>query len=81
MGDTCVPSLIAIGTAINQYITKHNLLPEAICCCLQTCNVLASLVMVGDACTLNKAMMSLQFSIYRSLLEQSTDFIFGISQE
>ena len=32
MSDTCVPSLIVIGTAINQLdfsITKNNLLPEA----------------------------------------------------
>ena len=37
MSDT---SLIVIGTAINQLETKvslkNNLLPEAICCCLQT---------------------------------------------
>ena len=56
MGDTRVPSLIAIGTAINQLETKvslNNLLPEAICCCLQTCNVLESKVMVGNTCTLS----------------------------
>ena len=39
--DTCVPTLIVIGTAINQletkvYITKNSLLPEVICFCLQT---------------------------------------------
>ena len=34
-----------IGTA------NSNLLPEAICCCLQAlCNVVASEVMVGDTC-------------------------------
>ena len=53
MSDTCVPSLIVIGTAINQLETKNNLLPEAICCCLQTCNVLESKVMVGNTCTLS----------------------------
>ena len=46
VGDTCVPSLIVIVTAVNQLETKvslkNNLLPEAICCCLQTCNVAAS---------------------------------------
>ena len=55
VSDTCVPNLIVIGTAINQletkvYITKNNLLPEVICCCLQTCNVLESKVMVGNTC-------------------------------
>ena len=56
VGDTCVPSLIVIDTAINQLETKvslykNNLLPDVICCCLQTCNVLVSEVMVGNACT------------------------------
>ena len=32
------------------YITNNNSLPEAICCCLQTCNVVASGVMVADTC-------------------------------
>ena len=31
-------------------ITKNNLLPEAICCCLQTCNVTASEKIVGARC-------------------------------
>ena len=57
MSDTCVPSLIVIGTAINQLQTKvslkNNLMPEAICCCLQTCNVLESKVMVANTCTLS----------------------------
>ena len=56
MSDTCVPSLIVIGIAINQLetkVSKNNLFPEAICCCLQTCNVLASEVMVGDTCALS----------------------------
>ena len=57
MSDTCVPSLIVIGTDINQLETKvslkNNLLPEAICCCLQTCNVLESKVMVGNTCTIS----------------------------
>ena len=47
MSDTGVPSLIIIGTAINQLETKVSQLPEAICCCLQTCNVLESKVMNG----------------------------------
>ena len=55
MGDTRVPSLIVIGTAINQLeakknITKNNLLPEAICCYLQTCNVAASEEIVVERC-------------------------------
>ena len=54
MSDTCVPSLIVIGTAINQLETKvslkNNWLPEAICCCLQTCNVVASEEIVGERC-------------------------------
>ena len=57
MSDTCVPSLIVIRTAINQLetisITKNNLMPEAICCCLQTCNVLESKVMVANTCILS----------------------------
>ena len=57
MSDTCVPSLIFIGTAINQLETKvslkNNLMPEAICCCLQTCNVLESKVMVANTCILS----------------------------
>ena len=41
MSDTCVPSLIVIGTAINLFsgITKNNLLPEAICCCCCSYNI------------------------------------------
>ena len=31
------------------YVTNNNLLPEAICCCLQMCNVVTSEVMVGNA--------------------------------
>ena len=54
MSDTCVPSLIVIGTAINKLETKvslkNNWLPEAICCCLQTCNVAASEEIVGERC-------------------------------
>ena len=57
MSDTCVPSLIVIGTAINQLETKVSLktilMPEAICCCLQTCNVLESKVMVANTCILS----------------------------
>ena len=53
MSDTCVPSLIVIGTAINQLETKVSLktmLPEAICYCLQTCNVATSEEIVGERC-------------------------------
>ena len=54
VSDTCVPSLIVIGIAINQLETKvslkNNFLPEAICCCLQTCNVAASDEIVGERC-------------------------------
>ena len=57
MRERCVPSLIVINSTINQFETKvsikNNLLPEAICCCLQTCNVLESKVMVGNTCTLS----------------------------
>ena len=45
VGDTCIPSLIVINNTINQLETNillSYLLPEAICCCLQTCNVAAS---------------------------------------
>ena len=55
MGDTCVPSLIVIGTAINQLETKVSLKTTCclmfFCCCLQTCNVLVLEVMVGNTCT------------------------------
>ena len=50
--DTCIPSLIAINTTINQLDTnklKLYLLPVAICC-LQTCNVAASEEIVGEKC-------------------------------
>ena len=50
MSDTCVPSLIVIGTAINQLETKVSL---KTICCLQTCNVLESKVMVGNTCKLS----------------------------
>ena len=39
MGDTCIPSLI-IGTTepvLMLYITNSTLLPDAICCCVDTC--------------------------------------------
>ena len=41
MGDTCTLSFTVIGTTVNQFefyiiITNSTLLPEAICCCLQT---------------------------------------------
>ena len=51
MGDTCIPSLIVINNTINQLETnifQYYLLPEAICCCLQTCNVAASEEIVGE---------------------------------
>ena len=53
MSDTCVPSLIVISTAINQLetiVSLKTMLPEAICCCLQTCNVTASEKIVGEKC-------------------------------
>ena len=54
MSDKCVPSLIVIGTAINHLETKVSLktisLSEAICCCLQACNVAASEEIVGERC-------------------------------
>ena len=34
-------------------MTKNNLLPEAICCCLQTCNVTTSEKTVGERCVPN----------------------------
>ena len=52
MRDTHLPNLIVIGTAINQLETKVSLktIFEAICCCLQTCNVAASEELVGERC-------------------------------
>ena len=51
VGDTCIPSLFVINNIINQLETNiflYYLLPEAICCCLQTCNVAASEKIVGE---------------------------------
>ena len=52
VGGTCVPSLNVTNTTINQLESKvslkNNVWPNAICCCLQTCNVVASEVMVAD---------------------------------
>ena len=54
VGDTCIPSPIVINTKINQLETNIIILlivlPEAICCCLQTCNVAASEEIVGEKC-------------------------------
>ena len=53
MSDTSVPSLIAIGTAINQLETKVSL---KTICCLRLFVVVykhESKVMVGNTCTLN----------------------------
>ena len=58
MNDTCVPSLIVIGTAINQLETKVSL--KTICYLrlfVQTFNVLESKVMVGNTCTLSLVVM------------------------
>ena len=58
---THVPSLIVMGTAINKLekkVSLKKLLPEAICCCLQKCNVLESKVMVGNTCILNLIVIS-----------------------
>ena len=43
MGDTCVPSIIVIGTAINQLETKVSL---KIICCLRLFIVVYKLVML-----------------------------------
>ena len=58
MSDTCVPSLIVIGTGINQLETKVSL--KTICCLRlfvviykHVYNVLESKVMVGNTCTLS----------------------------
>ena len=45
--DTCIPSLIVINTTINQLNILIIFIAEAICCCLQTCNVAASEEIVG----------------------------------
>ena len=54
MGERCVPSLIVINSTVNKSESKvslnNNSLPEAICCCLQTCNVAASEKIVGARC-------------------------------
>ena len=55
VSDTCVSSLTVINATINQLESKvlyinNNLLPEAICCCLQTFNVVASEEIVGETC-------------------------------
>ena len=47
MSDTCVPSLIVIGIAINQLETKVSL---KTICCLRTCNVAALEEIVGERC-------------------------------
>ena len=44
VGGTCVPSLIATNTTINQLESNNNLLPEAIC------KLIASEVMLPDTC-------------------------------
>ena len=52
MSDTCVPSLIVIGTAVNQLETKVSL--KTICCLrlfvVVYKLVVASEVMLGDTC-------------------------------
>ena len=54
MGERCVPSLIVINSTVNKSVSKvslnNNSLPEAICCCLQTCNVAASEEIMGERC-------------------------------
>ena len=51
------------------YITNNNLFPEAICCCLQTCNVVASEVMVGDASLIgiNTTINQLKTNVYTTI--------------
>ena len=58
MSDTCVPSLIVIGTAMNWLEGKVSLF----CCCLQTCNVLKSKLMVGNTCTLSLVVIGTTFN-------------------
>ena len=53
MADKYIPCITVIHTIINQLEYKVSLittylLPEAICCCLQTLNVVASEVTVAD---------------------------------
>ena len=54
MGERCVPSLIVIKSTVNKSESKvslnNNSLPEAICYCLQTCNVAASEEIMGERC-------------------------------
>ena len=59
MSDTCVPSLIVIGTAINQLETKVSL--KTICCLRLFVVVykhVESKVMVGNTCTLSLVVIS-----------------------
>ena len=42
------PTIISDATRFKA--CKNNLLPEAICCCLQTCNVAASVETVRERC-------------------------------
>ena len=39
VGIVCTPTFIATGPVIGIFIHFKGRLPEAICCCLQTCNV------------------------------------------
>ena len=49
--DTPVSELFVVRSCNSMtYFHNNNLLPEAICCCLQTCNTVASEVMVADTC-------------------------------
>ena len=70
MCDTCIPSLIVINTTINQLETNTYILiiilSEAICCCLQTCNVAASEKIMGERCApslivINSTIKSLKY--------------------
>ena len=48
--------IFVISITINQleiYISNNNLLRKAICCCLQTCNVVISKKMVSETCVTN----------------------------
>ena len=61
MGERCVPSLIVINSTVNKSESKvslNNSLPEAICCCLQTCNVAASEEIVGERCVPSQSVIN-----------------------
>ena len=73
MGDKYVPSLIVICNTINQLKTKISLkticcMPEAISCCLQTCNVAASEEIVGERCVPSLIITNSTINLLESLI-------------